>query len=121
MSDNHFISLVNLANEGVCGPITVLVDGQLISGVLIGAVTFLESTARLIAGDGSNQANVEYSRMFSEPAALMVERANELVEDDSFYLKDVVITNNGNRINFNGVFMKLKIDAVAGWFIGHPQ
>ncbi|MFQ2225864.1 hypothetical protein ACK32Z_03000 [Aeromonas hydrophila] len=121
MSDKHLISLVNLANQGVTCPITVLIGGHLISGVLVGAVTFLESTAGLIVGDGSNPVSIEYSKLFSESAAIMKARPDELVEDDSFYLKDVVTINNGERAEFNGAYMKLKINAVDGWWVGQPK
>ena len=121
MSDVLFESLVSMANNGISCNVTVFTNGQMISGVLISNIEFLETVANKTIGDGNNVNNNEFSKLFSEPARLVKEDGLKLADDGYYYLKNVSTSTNGSLISINGVCMKLKIDSVVGWYLGTPQ
>lgn len=120
--DFYLQTLINIVNRnpGVNVPITVTVNGILISGWIIGGKEYFETFAKDFsdAFDGAADQKSKLQSMLAAPASRY---EPEKLDDDAphyLHLRDARVLDGGTAIPEKGVLWRVRADAVDSMTLG---
>ncbi|MGH9280096.1 MAG: hypothetical protein ACRD12_18605 [Acidimicrobiales bacterium] len=126
--DLMLASFVNLANQAAIGElgVSLLVSSGWLTGQLVGARLWFEGLAQSLDATGSTGGFGDVMRMVGAqvyPSESERMAAGDVEEETNLpafvHLKDAyVIHPDGRRVPTHGGYVRVRVDAVAGWMLG---
>lgn len=120
--DWFLAQLIHFADMGVEMSLTVIIEGQMISGTLIGGRTYFEEVAQTAArSGGSDSIAKSMSEMFATYKAVYrskeeIGAATELPDPPAYiHLRNAIPILGGSGVNGKGTLWRAKLASISGF------